>query len=268
MLRARRCRWASTISGSRRTTFSTITARCSTPASRPQVTQQLLQGAGIWVNKRFMYQALNDRRITDSSFRQQILYTVNQVETIYWGLVQAYEDVQAKERALEQSQQLLSDNKKQLEIGTMAPLDVVQRGIERGSGRAVADQRAERTELPAADHQAGHRAQPERSHAVGGAGDSDGSREPGAAARGEPAGGGAGAGGIPAEAGAGAGGADAAQRRDHAEGRAERASADADVYGFYGGYGIGGSQSPSCLNLSTFAPCPPNTYPTVGYGAR
>jgi outer membrane protein TolC len=72
-----------------------------------------------------IYQAINDRRITDSSFRQQILYTVNQVESIYWGLVQAYEDVQAKERALDQSNQLLTDNKKQLEIGTMAPLDVV-----------------------------------------------------------------------------------------------------------------------------------------------
>ena len=77
-----------------------------------QITQHLLQGAGIWVNKRFMYQALNDRRIVDSSFRQQILYTVNQVETIYWGLVQAYEDVQAKEHALTQSSQLLSDNQK------------------------------------------------------------------------------------------------------------------------------------------------------------
>jgi outer membrane protein len=70
-----------------------------------QVTQHLLQGAGIWVNKRFMYQAQNDRRIADSGFRQQILYTVNQVESIYWGLVQAYEDVQSKERALEQSNQ-------------------------------------------------------------------------------------------------------------------------------------------------------------------
>ena len=59
----------------------------SSRASRRTVTQHLLQGAGIWVNKRFMYQAINDRRITDSSFRQQILYTVNQVETIYWGLV-------------------------------------------------------------------------------------------------------------------------------------------------------------------------------------
>ncbi|MDR5730115.1 MAG: TolC family protein [Terriglobia bacterium] len=90
------------------------------------VTQHLLQGAGIWVNKRFIYQARNDRRITDSAFRQQILYTVNQVENIYWALVSAYEDVQAKQRALDQSTKLDDDTRKQLEIGTMAPLDVVQ----------------------------------------------------------------------------------------------------------------------------------------------
>jgi outer membrane protein len=101
------------------------------------LTQHLLQGAGIWMNKRFIYQALNDRRIADSSFRQQILYTVNQVENIYWGLVQAYEDVQAKEHALEQSQQLMADNKKQLEIGSMAPLDVVN-----AESSVAADQQA------------------------------------------------------------------------------------------------------------------------------
>jgi len=109
-------------------TSSNSTAQFSPQLSsnyKAQVTQHLLQGAGIWVNKRFMYQALNDRRIVNSSFRQQILYTVNQVETIYWGLVQAYEDVQAKDRALDQSSQLLANNQKQLEIGTMAPLDVV-----------------------------------------------------------------------------------------------------------------------------------------------
>jgi len=89
------------------------------------VTQPLLQGAGIFVNKRFVYQAENNRRITDSTFRQQILSTVNQVENIYWGLVNAYEDVQAKQRALDQSTQVAGDNRKQLEIGTMAPLDVL-----------------------------------------------------------------------------------------------------------------------------------------------
>ena len=97
-----------------------------TSVFKATVTQHLLQGAGIWVNKRFMYQAINNRRIVDSSFRQQILYTVNQVETIYWGLVQAYEDVEAKQRAVEQTTKLLGDDQKQLQIGTVAPLQVVQ----------------------------------------------------------------------------------------------------------------------------------------------
>ena len=90
-----------------------------------KVTQHLLQGAGFWVNNRFIYEAILNRRITDSTFRQQILTTVNQVENIYWVVVSAYEDVQAKQRALEQSTKLDSDTRKQLDIGTMAPLDVV-----------------------------------------------------------------------------------------------------------------------------------------------
>jgi outer membrane protein len=89
------------------------------------VTQHLLQGFGTGIQDRFILQAKNDRRITDSAFRQQLLYTVNQVENIYWGLVSAYEDEQAKERALTQSTQLTEDNRKQLQIGTLAPLDVV-----------------------------------------------------------------------------------------------------------------------------------------------
>jgi outer membrane protein len=92
---------------------------------RAQATQHLLQGFGWWLNGRFILQAKNDRQITNSSFRQQLLYTVNQVENIYWALVSAYEDEQAKERALAQSTQLTADNRKQLEIGTLAPLDVV-----------------------------------------------------------------------------------------------------------------------------------------------
>lgn len=92
---------------------------------RAQVTQHLLQGFGPWINGRFIIQAKNDRRITDSAFRQQLIYTIGQVESIYWALVSAYEDEQAKDRALQQSTQLASDNRKQLQIGTLAPLDVV-----------------------------------------------------------------------------------------------------------------------------------------------
>jgi len=90
-----------------------------------KATQHLLQGFGWGINGRFILQAKNDRRITDSAFRQQLLSTVTQVENIYWALVSAYEDALAKERALAQSTQLTADNRKQLEIGTLAPLDVV-----------------------------------------------------------------------------------------------------------------------------------------------
>jgi outer membrane protein len=96
-----------------------------TTTFRATATQHLLQGFGLGLNQRFIVQAKNDRRITDSAFRQQVLYTVNQVENIYWGLVSAYEDEQAKERALAQSTQLTQDNRRQLQIGTLAPLDVV-----------------------------------------------------------------------------------------------------------------------------------------------
>ena len=92
---------------------------------RAQATQHLLQGFGVGLNTRFILQAKNDRRITDSAFRQQVIYTISQVENIYWTLVSAYENEQSKERALQQSTQLSADNRKQLEIGTLAPLDVV-----------------------------------------------------------------------------------------------------------------------------------------------
>lgn len=92
---------------------------------RATLTQHLLNGFGPGVNKRFIVQARNNRRITDSGFRQQLLYTINQVEGIYWTLVSAYENVQSAQRALDQSSQVASDDRKQLQIGTLAPLDVL-----------------------------------------------------------------------------------------------------------------------------------------------
>ncbi len=92
---------------------------------RAQGTQHLLQGFGPWINKRFIVQAKNDRRIADSAFRQQVIYTITQVESIYWALVSGYEDDQAKTRAVEQSTQLVADDRREVEIGTLAPLDVI-----------------------------------------------------------------------------------------------------------------------------------------------
>ncbi len=93
---------------------------------RATVTQPLLAGFGIANNTRNIRIAKNNREISDVAFRQQVISTVSQIQNIYWDLVSAYEDVKAKERALSLAERLLGDNRKQVEIGTLAPIEVVR----------------------------------------------------------------------------------------------------------------------------------------------
>jgi outer membrane protein TolC len=234
---------------------------------RATLTQNLLNGAGIWVNRRFVYEAILDRRITDSTFRQQILYTVNQVENIYWVLVSAYEDVQAKQHALEQSSKLLGDNRKQLEIGTMAPLDVVnaestvagdtqalinsqnnlnyqqliiKQAIARNlndpalvaaavipTDRVNLDQLPEETQPVEELVQQAFQNRPELEQAA------------------------------------------LAIKKDEITLRGARKALlpTLNAYGFYGASSAGGAQNPGCRNIVTGVLCPPNSYPTIGYGS-
>lgn len=89
------------------------------------VRQHLLQGWGIDNNRRQIIIAENNRKATDASFRAQVISTVAQIQNIYWDLVNAYEDVKVQQTALEFAQRTLSDNKKQVEIGSLAPIEVV-----------------------------------------------------------------------------------------------------------------------------------------------
>jgi len=90
-----------------------------------QVRQHVLQGLGFAPNRRYIVIARNDREIVDIAFRQQIIYTVTQIENLYWNLVSAYEDLNAKQRALTLAQQLEANNRRQLQVGTLAQIDVV-----------------------------------------------------------------------------------------------------------------------------------------------
>src|SRR5579872_7174742 len=92
---------------------------------RAQITQNLLQGWGFLPNKRFITFAKNNREITDVAFRLQVITTVDQIENIYWNLVYAYQNVKVQQDALEFAQKTLSDTKKQVDIGTLAPIQVV-----------------------------------------------------------------------------------------------------------------------------------------------
>jgi outer membrane protein len=93
---------------------------------RATARQHMLQGFGIAQNDRLIRIARNNREIADISFRLQVISTVSQIQNIYWDLVNAYEDVKAKERAVTLAQRTLSDNRKQVEIGTLAPIEIVR----------------------------------------------------------------------------------------------------------------------------------------------
>jgi len=88
--------------------------------------QQLLQGVGRDVTRRNILIAENNRKIADLAFAQQAITTVTNTITAYWELVYARANVKVQQQAVTVSQKLYNDNKKQLEIGTMAPLDVTR----------------------------------------------------------------------------------------------------------------------------------------------
>jgi outer membrane protein TolC len=106
-------------------TFSTLNPILNSNF-RATVTQHLLSGFGIDNNNRLIRIAKNNRQISDLAFKQQIITTVSQIEDIYWDLVNAYENVTVQQRAVELGQKLLSDNQRQVQIGTLAPISVVQ----------------------------------------------------------------------------------------------------------------------------------------------
>jgi outer membrane protein len=113
---------------SRQTTNSLFTSLNPSLNSsfRLTVRQHLLQGFGIGNQTRFIRIAKNNKTISDEAFRNQVIATVSQIQNIYWDLVNAYEDVKVKERSLALAEKTLSDNKKQVDIGTLAPIEIVR----------------------------------------------------------------------------------------------------------------------------------------------
>jgi outer membrane protein TolC len=88
-------------------------------------TQNLLQGFGFLPNTRFIRIAKNNREISDVAFRLQVITTVDQIENMYWDLVYAYENVRVQQESLTYSQKALEDSKRQAQVGTVPPIQVV-----------------------------------------------------------------------------------------------------------------------------------------------
>src|SRR5262249_36970004 len=93
-------------------------------------TQHLMQGFGTAVNSRQIHIAKNNREVSDLTFKLQGETTVAAVMQLYWDLVSFHQTVQVAQDALGASQQLLENNRKQVEVGTLATIEVVRAEAE------------------------------------------------------------------------------------------------------------------------------------------
>jgi len=100
------------------------------PLSRPStsvtVTQPLLRGFGPGVNQRFIRIANENRKISRLLFEQQALETVYGASRLYFDLVSLGENVAVKQQALKAARKLQQDDKDQVDVGTLAPIELIR----------------------------------------------------------------------------------------------------------------------------------------------
>ena len=97
------------------------------PAVQPAPAYRASDGQ---LNSRFIRIAKNDVKISDLVFRQQVIAAVATVVNLYSDLVSFNEDVKVRRQALALAEKLYNDNKKQVEIGTLAPIEIVRAEAE------------------------------------------------------------------------------------------------------------------------------------------
>src|SRR5262249_2541988 len=94
------------------------------PVLQASIQQNLLLGFGMAVNSRNINIAKQNLNIDDLNFKSQIITAVVNVLNLYYGLVADYDDLRAKQRALTVAQQFYENNKRQVQLGSLAPLDI------------------------------------------------------------------------------------------------------------------------------------------------
>lgn len=89
------------------------------------ISQPLLAGCCLLPNTRYIIEAKNSQKVAKAQFEQAVITDITTTSTDYWELVYDRENIRVDEQAVGVSQRLYDDNKKELEIGTKAPLDVI-----------------------------------------------------------------------------------------------------------------------------------------------
>jgi len=82
---------------------------------------------------RFIRIANNNKKISNEAFKLQIITTVSQIQNISLGLVNAYENMKVAERSLALANKTSPIIASMVEIGTLAPIEIVRAESEASS---------------------------------------------------------------------------------------------------------------------------------------
>jgi outer membrane protein TolC len=113
-------------------------------------TQPILRGFSIDGNRQQLKVTQINQAISEVQLRGTIATTVGNVRNAYWEMVYATQALEVAKSSLDLADKLVQDNRARVEVGTMAPLDVVQSEAEAATRRqavAQTDAQLKTTEL-------------------------------------------------------------------------------------------------------------------------
>jgi len=104
--------------------FQTINPRYGSTLSF-SFSQPLLKDFGWGISRKDILVARNNRDISESDFKRTLLDTVYSVEQTYWQLVLSIESLQVRKQSLKLAEDLFEQNRKKVQIGTLAPKEIL-----------------------------------------------------------------------------------------------------------------------------------------------
>lgn len=108
---------------------------CFNSGLQASFTQPLLQNFKIDATRASIKTNEISQQIADLNLSAQEISVLAQVRNAYWELVYARQQVEAARQSLELATKLVGDNQMRVEIGSMAPIDVVQAQAEEANRR-------------------------------------------------------------------------------------------------------------------------------------
>jgi len=104
--------------------FQTINPRYG-GTLRFNFTQPLLRNFGFNINRREIRIAQNNSAISETQYRRALQDTIYNVEEAYWNLVYTIENLKVIRQSLKLAQDLLEKNRRAVEVGTLAPIEIL-----------------------------------------------------------------------------------------------------------------------------------------------